>query len=141
MSSVRATFNNASKSYDDAAFLQKEIANRLVEKLSPLKLNPESILDLGSGTGIFTDLVSNKYPHAKTISVDFAINSIASNNSKYKVCGNANQLPFKTSSIDFVCSNLMLQWIQDSSQVFDEVNRVLKPNSLFFFSSFGPDTQ
>ena len=140
MSSVRKIFNNASKSYNDAAFLQKEIANRLLEKLNPLKLNPESILDLGSGTGIFSDLVSNKYSPAKIISLDFAINSITSNNADFKVCANANQLPFKTSSIDFVCSNLMLQWIQDPSLVFNEINRVLKPNSLFFFSSFGPDT-
>jgi len=60
MSSVRTIFDNASKSYNDAAFLQKEIANRLLKKLNPLKLNPESILDLGSGTGIFSDLVSKK---------------------------------------------------------------------------------
>ena len=112
MSSVRTIFNSASKSYNDAAFLQKEIANRLLEKLNPLKLNPESILDLGSGTGIFSDLVSNKYSRAKNISLDFAINSIITNNADFKVCANANKLPFKISSIDFVCSNLMLQWIQ-----------------------------
>ena len=140
MSSVRSTFNRASKSYNDVAFLQKEIANRLLKKLNPLKLIPESILDLGSGTGIFTNLVSSKYSNAKTISLDFALNSITLSNADFKVCANANHLPFKTSSIDFVCSNLMLQWIQDPSLVFKEVNRVLKPDSLFFFSSFGPDT-
>ena len=140
MSSVRSTFNKASKSYNDVAFLQKEIANRLLQKLNPLKLIPESILDLGSGTGIFTNLVSSKYSNAKTISLDFALNSITLSNADFKVCANANQLPFKSSSIDFVCSNLMLQWIQDPSLVFKEVNRVLKPDSLFFFSSFGPDT-
>jgi len=140
MSSVRSTFNKASKSYNDVAFLQKEIANRLLQKLNPLKLIPESILDLGSGTGIFTNLVSSKYSNAKTISLDFALNSITLSNADFKVCANANHLPFKTSSIDFVCSNLMLQWIQDPSLVFKEVNRVLKPDSLFFFSSFGPDT-
>ena len=140
MSSVRSTFNKASKSYNDVAFLQKEIANRLLKKLNPLKLIPESILDLGSGTGIFTNLVSSKYSNAKTISLDFALNSITLSNADFKVCANANHLPFKTSSIDFVCSNLMLQWIQDPSLVFKEVNRVLKPDSLFFFSSFGPDT-
>ena len=140
MSSVRSTFNKASKSYNDVAFLQKEIANRLLQKLNPLKLIPESILDLGSGTGIFTNLVSSKYSNAKTISLDFALNSITLSNADFKVCANANHLPFKTSTIDFVCSNLMLQWIQDPSLVFKEVNRVLKPDSLFFFSSFGPDT-
>jgi len=140
MSSVRSTFNKASKSYNDVAFLQKEIANRLLKKLNPLKLIPESILDLGSGTGIFTNLVSSKYSNAKTISLDFALNSITLSNADFKVCANANHLPFKTSSIDFVCSNLMLQWVQDPSLVFKEVNRVLKPDSLFFFSSFGPDT-
>ena len=140
MSSVRSTFNKASKSYNDVAFLQKEIANRLLKKLNPLKLIPESILDLGSGTGIFTNLISSKYSNAKIISLDFALNSITLSNADFKVCANANHLPFKTSSIDFVCSNLMLQWIHDPSLVFKEVNRVLKPDSLFFFSSFGPDT-
>jgi malonyl-CoA O-methyltransferase len=37
-------------------------------------------------------------------------------------------------------SNLALQWCNDLDAAFNEASRVLKPNSLFIFSTFGPDT-
>jgi malonyl-CoA O-methyltransferase len=52
MSRVRRTFNSASDKYNDNAFLQNEIAKRLSEKLKVISINPENIIDLGSGTGI-----------------------------------------------------------------------------------------
>ena len=48
MSKVRKNFNNASANYDDHAFLQKEIANRLSEKLNVISIDPKIVIDLGS---------------------------------------------------------------------------------------------
>ena len=39
-----------------------------------------------------------------------------------------------------VWSSLALQWCNDLDKAFSEVARVLQPESLFVFSTFGPDT-
>ena len=58
MSKVRNKFNKASSNYDAHAFLQKEIASRLAEKLDVISIEPKIIVDLGSGTGF----ISKKQP-------------------------------------------------------------------------------
>ena len=43
MSSIRLNFNKAAYSYQDHAFLQKEISMRLADKLSTIKIKPNTI--------------------------------------------------------------------------------------------------
>jgi len=49
-------------------------------------------------------------------------------------------MPIQTSSQDLVWSNLALQWCNDLDAAFAEMNRVLCPEGLLMFSTFGPDT-
>jgi malonyl-CoA O-methyltransferase len=56
-----------------------------------------------------------------------------------RICGDATRLPFGDNTIDVVFSSLMLQWC-DLDEAFSEVRRVLTPEGLFIFSTFGPDT-
>jgi malonyl-CoA O-methyltransferase len=49
-------------------------------------------------------------------------------------------LPVANSSINLLWSNLALQWCNDLDTAFNEVARVLQPEGLFIFSTFGPDT-
>ena len=62
------------------------------------------------------------------------------NPQKFKVCANAYELPFASNSVDFIVSNLMMQWCSDLTMLLDECYRVLKPEGLFLFTTFGPDT-
>jgi len=48
---IREDFSNAASSYDSAAVVQAEICERTLERLQMLKLSPDTILDIGSGTG------------------------------------------------------------------------------------------
>jgi malonyl-CoA O-methyltransferase len=57
-----------------------------------------------------------------------------------RVCADVRQLPFSDASVDIAVSNLMLQWCDDLDAAFREVRRVLKPDGLFAFTTFGPDT-
>ena len=140
MSRVRNSFNNASSKYNENAFLQNEIASRLSEKLKVISIKPESIIDLGSGTGFLSEKTANIFPDASLICLDFAQQSLIKNTQKLKVCADAYQLPFKSNSIDFVISNLMMQWCPDLKTLFDECHRVLKPQGLILFTTFGPET-
>tara|TARA_B110000967_G_scaffold209584_1_gene266464 strand:- start:3830 stop:4615 length:786 start_codon:yes stop_codon:yes gene_type:complete len=140
MSKVRSTFNSASRSYNENAFLQNEIAHRLAEKLKVISINPELIVDLGSGTGLLSDKAAEIFPSSHLICIDFAQQSLITNSQKFKVCANAYSLPIKSNSVDFIISNLMMQWCPDLKTLFNECFRILKPQGLFLFTTFGPDT-
>ena len=56
------------------------------------------------------------------------------------ICADIENLPFANNSMCLVWSNLALQWCNDLDAAFNEVARVLQPESLFVFSTFGPDT-
>ena len=47
---VRNAFEKAAASYDQSAVLQREVSNRMFERLELIKYMPDSILDAGSGT-------------------------------------------------------------------------------------------
>lgn len=133
--------NQAALNYNQAAVLPNEIAQRLVEHLRGIRIEPKVILDLGAKTGVATKLLQERYPEATIICVDIAelLLRQTKRQNENLVCADIELLPFESKSIDFVFSNLSLFWF-DFNKVFAEVKRVLKPNGLFIFSTFGPDT-
>jgi malonyl-CoA O-methyltransferase len=140
MSKIRNAFNSAASNYNDNAFLQNEIASRLAEKLKVISIKPQTIIDLGSGTGLLSNKTAEIFPNANLICVDFAQQSLLKNSQNLKVCANAYELPFSSNSVDFIVSNLMMQWCSDLKALFNECFRVLKPEGLILFTTFGPDT-
>lgn len=147
---IQHAFNQAADTYDDTAVLCHEICSRLIDRLDVMHLTPKTILDLGAGTGRSTQLLQKRYPDAQVIAIDLAEALLKKRHLSTKlypthlkemsICGDAEQLPVQSNSIDLVFSNLMLPWCNDTEAVFQETKRVLKPNGLFLFSTFGPDT-
>lgn len=140
---IAATFDRAVNQYDAAAVLPQEICHRMMERLALIRIHPDAILDLGAGTGNGTQLLKKYYPQAHIISLDLASKMLS--HSAYlkndaRICADAASLPIANNSMDLVFSNLMLPWCNDPETVFREVHRILKPNGLFLFSTFGPDT-
>jgi malonyl-CoA O-methyltransferase len=56
------------------------------------------------------------------------------------VCGDLDQLPIRTSKVDFVWSSLAFQWVADLESVFRQLHRVQRPGGAILFATFGPDT-
>ncbi len=144
---IAESFSRAAGSYDDAAFLQKEVASRLLERLEIMNVTPKNILDAGCGTGHCSRILNKRFSKAKTFGVDIAQGMIdyakAQNSFFNKVdyqVADLEQLPFDDNSFELVFSNLTLQWLISSKTVFQELNRVLKPGGLLIFSTLGPDT-
>ena len=148
---MRASFEKAASSYDAAAVLQQEVANRLVDRMDVMSMKPVSILDAGSGTGFVSQLLAERFPKAKITALDLAYNMLkqAKNKRTFKqrwnkrfnyVNAEVENLPFADASVELVISGLTLQWCQDMPKVFKEFKRVLAPGGLLLFSSFGPDT-
>lgn len=144
---AREAFSRSADSYDAVAVLQREVGRRMLERLDVVKLQPRQVLDAGAGTGIHTEALLGRYPKARVMALDFALPMLQHTQRRGRwlrrpscICGDLESLPLADASVDLVYSNLALQWVNDLSASFAEVARVLKPNGLFMFSTFGPDT-
>ncbi len=151
---LRQSFERAAPGYDAAAVLQHEVCRRMDERLDLIKHQPRTILDAGSGTGNALSALRARYPEARVIAFDLALPMLRQGREKTQapwwksllkprineVCGDIEQLPLATGSVDLVWSNLALQWVNDPETAFAEFHRVLAPGGLLMFSTFGPDT-
>jgi malonyl-CoA O-methyltransferase len=149
---VRRAFDRAARSYDSSAVLQREVGERMLSRLEYVRIDPEIILDAGSGTGKGRQDLGGIYPHAGIVELDLSLAMLCQarpdipwwkrpfSNMPQQVCGDIEHLPIKSSSVSMVWSNLALQWCNDLDGALSEIRRILKPQGLFMFSTFGPDT-
>jgi len=54
---VKKCFNRAFKTYDQYCELQNKIGSILIDKINSFSINPRYIIDLGCGTGNFTEKI------------------------------------------------------------------------------------
>jgi malonyl-CoA O-methyltransferase len=147
-SRVGASFDRAARDYDAAAFLQKEVGERLLERLDLMANVPARVLDVGCGTGRPTRELQKRYPKADIIGADLAPAMLKMAARKQPwfgkatrfVCAEASQLPFADASCDLIYASLILQWCEDLDATLLEWRRLLKPHGLLLFSTLGPDT-
>lgn len=153
---MRRAFEHAAHSYDQAAVLQREVNQRMLERLDWVKLDPHWVLDAGAGTGVGARALANRYPKARVLGLDIAETmlqvardaepwwkrslSFLSGNIPHYAGGDISRLPLQASRVNLLWSNLALQWCDDLQSTFSEFQRVLAPGGLLMFSTFGPDT-
>lgn len=150
---VRRRFNRLASAYDRNSDIERDVAERLLVRLEPIRLQARRIVDLGCATGGNSKGLRAKFPGVWCCGVDFAeamLRQKAENGAFHRwlpmrkagasVCANAGALPIASSSIDLVWSNLLLPWCDDPYAVFTEAYRVLREGGLLSFSTLGPDS-
>lgn len=147
LKAVRRAFGRAAPSYERGAALQHTVRERLLENLVLAKYAPSRIVDLGSGPGHASARLKKRWPTAQVLAIDVALPMLrqARRHMSWfrpfqRVAADAHRLPLATGCADLLFSNLCLQWCNDLAQVFSEFHRVLRPQGLLLFSTFGPRT-
>lgn len=159
---VRRAFDHAAASYDAHAVLQREVCNRLLDRLDFMTLQPRRVLDLGCGTGYGLAQLSQRYAAAELCGLDIApamlhaararlpqpgwaqralANLLPQRNTQPRLlCADMDRLPLSDNSMDLVWSSLALQWAHELEATFKGIHRVLAPGGLLMFATLGPDT-
>ncbi len=143
---IQKHFDAKAICYESSAVLQRNVCEELLQRLDFTRLKPSVILDVGCGTGWGTQGLLKKYKKAKVVSLDISAEMLKQTKNKggllrkpVLICADAEDIPLPDESVDLVFSSLMLQWC-DYIKVFAEFKRILKPDGLLMFSTFGPDT-
>jgi malonyl-CoA O-methyltransferase len=138
------SFSNRAYSYDDYSFIQKNVNERLLNRLNLIKHDKKNILEIGSGTGDLSQTLLDKYPELNIVSIDLSHEMIMAHKDKNPsaICiqTKGETPPFKNESFDTILSSLTLHWCDLNENVFKRYSNLLKPNGLLLFSAAGPDT-
>ncbi len=146
-SAIKKSFNRAAKGYNSAAILQKEVLNRLLQRLQYIRHQPTSLVDIGCGTGQAVAGLQKTYPRCKIISLDLAYSMLRETRQQYGllrkkrlVNSDMETMPFADNSFDLLFSNLALQWVNDLGGTLHEFARIGRSGGLLMFATLGPGT-
>lgn len=144
---IRRSFERAAASYDEAAVVQRRMVDELMARLEMIKVAPGRILDVGCGTGYARAHLMRRFPGAEYLGSDIAAGMLRHarpwgwplRRKARWFCGDVEHLPLADRSVDLVFCSAVLQWC-DPEAAFTEMHRVLRPEGVLMFSTFGPDT-
>jgi malonyl-CoA O-methyltransferase len=159
---LRQRFDRAAAIYAEAAVVQREVGNRLLERFDIMRIAPSVVLDVGCGPGTHTRALAERFPDATVIAVDHSPAMVAraapivpkpgwlarltggsSKSGKGETQGlvaDMNALPLPREHAEVLWSNFALHWANDLPALFAEWNRVLKVGGVMMFTASGPDT-
>jgi malonyl-CoA O-methyltransferase len=145
---LKRSFGRAAAGYAEVAVLQREVEARLLEQLEVLGARvPARVLDVGSGPGRASGAMKRRWPRSEIVALDLALPMLREvpRQTRWwrpvrRVCAEATQLPLADGTVDVVFSSLCLQWVADLPAALAEFRRVLRPDGLLLFATFGPDT-
>jgi ubiquinone/menaquinone biosynthesis C-methylase UbiE len=117
-----------------ALFLRKLVVKRAKEKF----YKGGKMLDIGCGIGNFADYFQDYF------GIDIIKSALEELKNKHKknnvLVSDAEKLPFKKESFSFIIAVEVLQYIRNKEEFFDEIFRVMKPNSHAVLITQNPDS-
>lgn len=131
------SFERRSSTYEDSILqgLFIDRFQRVALDSVPAEIRPESILDIGCGTGRLLRKAAARWPTAHLIGVDPADGMVKvgrglNTGAKFYISP-AEALPLPDASVDLVFSTLSFHHWYDQAQGVKEVGRVLQPGGIF----------
>lgn len=140
---VVKNFSKYARFYDSYSSVQDFCASRLISKIGNGGF--DKILDIGCGTGNYTGLLRERFPHAgiKAVDISKEMISIASRKLKDReidfIIADGEAIDFKE-DFDLISSNAAFQWFEDLGKAFSRYRQFLSKEGIVLFSIFGPET-
>src|ERR1700744_998871 len=161
---ITRIFDRRAASFGEVAFLPREVAQRMRERLDYIKVAPTTVLDAGCGRGEVLAWLADRFAQSTVFGIDASSRMLSHVPSLIAPAsglqrllpgairdrftarrpplaqGDFGALPFAPAVFDLVWSNLALHWPPRPHKFVTEWNRVLKTGGLLMFSTLGPDS-
>ena len=140
---LRLRRERAARRWDRQAFLKREIASRLVERLADVRRTFPLALDLGCHGDEIAQEIDKAQGASKTVETlvrsDLGF-GFARNARGPALVADEEALPFAAASFDLVLSAMDLHWVNDLPGTLIQIGRILKPDGLFLGAMLGGAT-
>lgn len=123
--------------------MAQEAGAEMISRLEWMKITPKVIVDAGCGLGEVAVLLAEKFPAATVTAVDLSpalLKQVPQMTNLSSLLENAANLPFKDHTVDLICANFLLPWVEDVNVCLREWRRVLAPDGLIMLSTLGVGT-
>jgi malonyl-CoA O-methyltransferase len=142
---VSQNFSRGAKTYDTYADVQRHMADKL-EIFVHGSNKKYNILEIGCGTGIFSEKLLKRFPDAKIDLLDISPAMVETAREKLNNHSNLNFIvedvenyrPAK--KYDLIFSNATFQWMNDQNELFKHLYSILDYGGKIVFSTFGEKT-
>jgi len=136
---VRARRARAAARLEAHAFLFREVAERLADRLLDIRRSFPLALDVGCHAGEFARVVGGRGGIETLLQCDPAP-AMAQRAGGLALAADAEALPFREGVFDLVLSVFSLHWVNDLPGALVQIRRLLKPDGLFLAALAGGGT-
>ncbi len=134
---VIENFDKGAFCYDEHADIQKKIA---IDLSGEIKNSPQTILEIGCGTGFLTKILRDKFPKSKITAVDIAPQMvlqcqqkfIQDNNIFFNVMDGENIQ--SNQHFDLIISSMTFQWFEDFPKAIKSLQKFQSPQGKFYYA-------
>lgn len=141
---VANSFSKAASHYDQFAQLQRDIGEVLLSKLTQScemhDVPCERIVDLGCGTGYFSEKLNRQFNNASLTCFD--LSEVMLEQTKLRQLsdvtfqlGDIDAISFAENSVDVIYSNLVVQWSNNLQNCLTQVHKCLKAGGRAYIST------
>jgi NADH dehydrogenase [ubiquinone] 1 alpha subcomplex assembly factor 5 len=136
---LRRRRERAAQHWDDHAFLKREIATRLVERLDDVRRTFGLALDLGCHGDEVATALGKRETVQRLMRADLGL-GFARSAAGPALVADEEALPFAAKSFDLVLSAMDLHWVNDLPGTLIQIARILRPDGLFLAAMLGGST-
>ncbi|MDR0933184.1 MAG: malonyl-ACP O-methyltransferase BioC [Victivallales bacterium] len=140
---VQRRFKRSLATYNDSALIQREMAEDLLDLFTTATLERQfaTIVELGCGAGILTDMIANRFDFVQLELIDIVPECAKFHcnrpNTRF-TAGDIEKIPLPDAEL--FLANAVFQWAIDPKRLFARIAKKLPDNGYLAFSTFGQDT-
>lgn len=124
---IEKTFSSAQKTYNQQAFAQHVLAQQLLDNMNQRHFQAERVLEVGYGTGLFTQMYQPKINYKALFLNDLVYCPLTFDGDKPKpefIIGDAQMIELPE-NIDLFLSSSTLHWFTDLPAFFEKIHALL----------------